>query len=366
MRQCRFIRPFLLSHPARPDLLQAARPPRADLHRPGARQVRRAADVRHDPLLHDEHRRLPRRVLRVGRHQGHFSGSGIIGTALGVYSPGTAYVLLHHYMGDVDGIVGAWGFARGGMGAVSKAIASSFKAAGGEIVTDAPVEHMIVKDGRVTGVATENGDEYHADIVVSNLDPKRTFTKIFDAEGPAARDRREGAQLEDPRLVRQAQHRARRPAGVPGARQGQSPRLRRHALPRFARDDGARLRRLEERHLVEGALPRPADPVDDRSDDGAAGQALHVGVRAVRAAVHRRPRLDGRGPRGLREHGDRPDRALQPELQVARPPRRDAARRASSRTRSGSPRATSSRASSRWTSCCSTGRSRATRSIAGR
>ena len=57
----------------------------------------------------------------------HLSGSGIIGTALGVYSPGTAYVLLHHYMGDVDGSIGAWGFARGGMGAVSKAIASAFK-----------------------------------------------------------------------------------------------------------------------------------------------------------------------------------------------------------------------------------------------
>jgi phytoene dehydrogenase-like protein len=56
----------------------------------------------------------------------NFAGSGIIGTALGVYSPGTAYVLLHHYMGDVDGQMGAWGFARGGMGAVSKAIGSAF------------------------------------------------------------------------------------------------------------------------------------------------------------------------------------------------------------------------------------------------
>ena len=52
----------------------------------------------------------------------HMAGSGIIGTALGVYSPGTAYVLLHHYMGDVDGNVGAWGFARGGMGAIADAL----------------------------------------------------------------------------------------------------------------------------------------------------------------------------------------------------------------------------------------------------
>ncbi len=56
-----------------------------------------------------------------------FAGSGIIGTALGVQSPGTAYVLLHHYMGDVDGQMGAWGFARGGMGAVSKALAAAFQ-----------------------------------------------------------------------------------------------------------------------------------------------------------------------------------------------------------------------------------------------
>ena len=110
----------------------------------------------------------------------HLSGSGIIGSAMGVYSPGTAYVLLHHYMGDVDGSIGAWGFARGGMGAVSNAIASAFKAHGGEIITDAPVERVLVRGGKVAGVATANGNEYRANIVVSNLDPKRTFTKLFD------------------------------------------------------------------------------------------------------------------------------------------------------------------------------------------
>jgi phytoene dehydrogenase-like protein len=66
------------------------------------------------------------------------------------------------------------------MGSVSKAIASSFKAHGGEIVTDAPVERVLVRNGRVTGVATANGNEYRANIVVSNLDPKRTFLKLFD------------------------------------------------------------------------------------------------------------------------------------------------------------------------------------------
>ena len=109
----------------------------------------------------------------------HLAGSGIIGTALGVYSPGTAYVLLHHYMGDVDGSIGAWGFARGGMGAVSGALAKALKAYGGEIKVDAEVDRIIVADGAVKGVALANGDELHAEIVVSNLDPKRTFTRII-------------------------------------------------------------------------------------------------------------------------------------------------------------------------------------------
>ena len=110
----------------------------------------------------------------------HLAGSGIIGTALGAYSPGTAYVLLHHYMGDVDGSVGAWGFARGGMGSVAAALSKAFLSFGGTIQCDAEAAQIIVKNGKAKGVALANGDEYHADIVVSNLDPKRTFLKIMD------------------------------------------------------------------------------------------------------------------------------------------------------------------------------------------
>ena len=100
----------------------------------------------------------------------HMAGSGIIGTALGVYSPGTAYVLLHHYMGDVDGNVGSWGFARGGMGAIADSLSKAFRSFGGEIICDANFDEIIVKGGRAKGVALKNGDEYYADIVVSNLD----------------------------------------------------------------------------------------------------------------------------------------------------------------------------------------------------
>ena len=105
---------------------------------------------------------------------------GIIGTALGVYSPGSAYILLHHVMGDVDGSVGAWGLARGGMGAISNALASAAQAAGAEIRTNAGVEQILVKGGRACGVALESGEELSAKIVVSNLDAKRTFTKVMD------------------------------------------------------------------------------------------------------------------------------------------------------------------------------------------
>jgi phytoene dehydrogenase-like protein len=105
---------------------------------------------------------------------------GVIGTALGVYSPGSAYILLHHVMGDVDGNIGAWGLARGGMGAISNAIAGALQEYGGTIRTGAGVDKILVKNGRATGVVLDNGDELYANIVVSNMDAKRTFTQCMD------------------------------------------------------------------------------------------------------------------------------------------------------------------------------------------
>lgn len=112
--------------------------------------------------------------------------SGIIGTALGPMSPGTAYVLLHHYMGEVDGSVGAWGFARGGMGAITQALASSFREAGGTIRTGAEVERVMVANGRATGIVLAGGKELAARLVISNADVKRTFlTLVEEKELPA-------------------------------------------------------------------------------------------------------------------------------------------------------------------------------------
>ena len=109
------------------------------------------------------------------------SASGIIGTMMGPRSPGSAYVLLHHYMGEIDGAFRAWGFQKGGTGGISNAIAGAARAFGAEIRTGAGVERVLVKDGRVTGVALTNGDEIAAPVVVSGLDPRRTFLDLIDA-----------------------------------------------------------------------------------------------------------------------------------------------------------------------------------------
>jgi phytoene dehydrogenase-like protein len=103
------------------------------------------------------------------------SASGIIGTFLGPRSPGTAYVLLHHYMGEIDGSFRAWGFAKGGTGAISESIAGAARRFGVEIRTEASVARVLLKRGRAVGVVLENGDELRAKTVVSSLDPRRTF-----------------------------------------------------------------------------------------------------------------------------------------------------------------------------------------------
>jgi len=110
------------------------------------------------------------------------SASGIIGTFLGVRSPGTAYVLLHHYMGEIDGAFRSWGFARGGTGAISNAIAAAAREAGAEIRIQAPVARITIREGAASGVVLANGDELTADLVLSSVDPNLTFLKFIDAK----------------------------------------------------------------------------------------------------------------------------------------------------------------------------------------
>ncbi|MDA1285275.1 MAG: NAD(P)/FAD-dependent oxidoreductase [Proteobacteria bacterium] len=180
IRQCRFIRPFLLRNAPDPTSLK----PRdisellflvKQAHGLGAKELGetlRFWSMSIGDFL-DEH-------FETDLIKTHIAGAGIIGTGLGVYSPGTAYVLLHHYMGDVDGAIGAWGFARGGMGAISNALGAAFEEAGGEIVMGSGVDKFLVKGGKAEGVALENGDTYYAPIIASNMDVKRTFLKHMD------------------------------------------------------------------------------------------------------------------------------------------------------------------------------------------
>jgi phytoene dehydrogenase-like protein len=110
------------------------------------------------------------------------AASGIIGTFLGVRSPGTAYVLLHHYMGDIDGAFRSWGLSKGGTGRVSESIAAAATAAGAEIQLNAPVRHILVNGGAATGVVLENGDYHTAPVVLSSVDPRQTFMKMVGVE----------------------------------------------------------------------------------------------------------------------------------------------------------------------------------------
>jgi phytoene dehydrogenase-like protein len=108
------------------------------------------------------------------------SASGIIGTFLGIRSPGTAYVLLHHYMGEIDGAFRSWGFSRGGTGGISLAIAAAAKEAGVEIRTEAPVGKILVRNGRAVGVALKSGEEIFCNVLSSSVDPHLTFEVFLE------------------------------------------------------------------------------------------------------------------------------------------------------------------------------------------
>jgi phytoene dehydrogenase-like protein len=105
---------------------------------------------------------------------------GIVGNYGSPYAPGSAYVLLHHCFGDVNGNKGVWGHAIGGMGAISQAMAKSAAASGVDIRLSSPVREVIVEHGRAVGAVTESGEQLRAGTVVSNLHPKLLFGKLID------------------------------------------------------------------------------------------------------------------------------------------------------------------------------------------
>ncbi|HZD72538.1 MAG TPA: NAD(P)/FAD-dependent oxidoreductase [Actinomycetota bacterium] len=113
--------------------------------------------------------------------QGVLSVSGVIGTWAGPRSPGTAYVMAHHHIGDVgDGKLGSWGFPEGGMGGVSRALAAAATSFGAEIRTASPVGRITTSNGRATGVVLKGGEELRSDLVVAATHPKIAFLRLLD------------------------------------------------------------------------------------------------------------------------------------------------------------------------------------------
>jgi phytoene dehydrogenase-like protein len=112
--------------------------------------------------------------------KGYLASSGIIGTKVGPYSQGSGLVLLYHSLGEHDGEFGAWAFHKRGNGGFTQVLARAAQAFGAEIALESPVADVITKNGRAVGVALTDGTEYHADVVVSALDPRRTFLELVN------------------------------------------------------------------------------------------------------------------------------------------------------------------------------------------
>ena len=112
--------------------------------------------------------------------KGYLASSSIIGTKVGPYSQGSGLVLLYHFIGEHDGVFGAWAFHKRGNGGFTQVLARAARAFGAEIALESPVAKVITSNGRATGVALADGGEYQADIVVSAIDPRRTFLELVD------------------------------------------------------------------------------------------------------------------------------------------------------------------------------------------
>ncbi|MEL7298612.1 MAG: NAD(P)/FAD-dependent oxidoreductase, partial [Pseudomonadota bacterium] len=109
-----------------------------------------------------------------------FGFDAIVGNFRSPYDDGSAYVLLHHVFGETNGVSGAWGHAIGGMGAITQAMASSAKAAGAEIRTNARVARVLHEDGVAVGVALDNGEHLYAAKIAANVTPKRLLLDLCD------------------------------------------------------------------------------------------------------------------------------------------------------------------------------------------
>ena len=124
---------------------------------------------------------LVERYVRTPVLAATLATDGLIGTGAGPRERGTAYVLAHHYAGRALGVQGAWGFVRGGMGAISSAAASAARAAGATLRTGSTVERIHVRDGRAARIELRDGTIIAANAILVNADPKTLFLKLLDA-----------------------------------------------------------------------------------------------------------------------------------------------------------------------------------------
>ena len=227
------------------------------------------------------------------------AASGIIGTFLGVRSPGTAYVLLHHYMGEIDGAFRAWGIPKGGTGGVAAAIASAAREAGAEIRTAAPVAQVRVR-GRARG--RRRARERRGDRGTGRPRQHGCATHL---PGPAAAGharaglRGRAAALPLPGLLGQGEPGPRRAALLHLAAGSRRAPARGHQLLALGRLPGAGLRRCQGGTLQPTALRRRRHPHARRPGHGTPRQARHELLRAVRPVPPRGGHL-GRAARGLR------------------------------------------------------------------
>ncbi len=322
MRQCKFIKPLLMREPPDPTSFK----PRdlTELLYLGKRFHGLGEERMYDTLRFwtmsaadflDEY--FESEIVKA-----HFAGSSIIGTALGPRSPGTAYVLLHHYMGDIDDTVGAWGFARGGMGAITQ---GARRLAAGERRHDPQrarrCAQILVRNGRAVGRRARGR---RGDSCADSSSPismcGAPFLKRMDAQDLPDEFVEQVQQLQDPRLFRQAQYRARRPAGF--SRQSRTARpasaatcmspIRIEMMER-AYDDWKE-GRWSRAPYIDMLIPSQIDPT--MAPDGKHYMSVFVQYCPYRAG---RRRLDGREAPGLRRYRDRHHRAPQPELQRSDP-----------------------------------------------
>ncbi len=297
--------------------------------------------------------------------KGYLASSSIIGTKVGPYSQGSGLVLLYHILGEHDGEMGAWSFHKRGNGGFTQVLSRAAQALGAEIRLDSAVDHVITRDGRATGVALADGTEFLAPVVVSALDPRRTFMELVEPrELPTdlveniRRFRFQGTSakvnfaLDAPPKYPALGDRTDQYRGFTNI--GPSMEYLERAY-----------RRCQVRLVLEAAVHRHRHPVGGRSGHGAAGQGGHELLHPVRAVPPARERLGHRegatSATPSRPRWSRSSRASATSSCSAR-----CARRSTSSAPWASRRATSSPASSWRPRCSSSARPPAGRSTGPR